>query len=257
MGEKLFDNIGVQIHVPRQYIIKKDGSIKKVGCLSPSIFFPPRYTGHLASLIEALKVEGYWRNNGYGAICNANKSLIDHVQSLIKSLGIHVSRSLIIKIKINLEIEKCHVKIFKDDKAINFHIQNTQIKNTKVRRIVFCAPYRSAKYMLKIGENMHVLSVNVHDANVETQCELPTFVYVNLRFQRLTFTSLLKDVFKENGGKKSHTIRLNELLKESPPIVVIAAFSMLVDCEGSVDYCGLCRRIRVRMKNRRYLEDWL
>jgi len=104
---------------------------------------------------------------------------------------------------------------------------------------------------------LHDLSIKVHDTHIEADCELQTFVYVNLKFRSLTFFSLLRDVIGENGGKKSHTIRLNTLLKKSPPSVIVAAFSMVVDCEGSVDYYKLSRKIRIRVANRQYLRDWL
>ncbi len=255
--EKLISDTPIQINIPEQYYIKEDGSIKKIGCQSPSTFFPPRYTSSLASLIEALKVEGYWKNDGYGAICNSNKSLIDHIQRLLEDLGIHVTRGLIIKVKVDLNVEKSQVAVFKNGTAVKFHVQDTQIRNTRVKRIVFHVPCVSAEYMLKIGGAVHNLSVEIQDTHVKARCELPAFVYISLRFRSLTFSCLLKDALKEDGGKKSRTIRLNELLKRSPLDVIIAAFSMIVDCEGSVDYYRLFRRIRVRMTNKQYIEDWV
>lgn len=212
-GEKLVNNTPVQIHIPDQYSIEEDGSIKKIGCQSPAVFFPLRYTKQLASLIEALKVEGYWRNDGYGSICNSNKSLIDYIQTLLENLGIHVTRNLIIKVNVDLDVEKSKVAIFKNSKAVKFYIQDTQIKNTKVRKIVFNVPYTSAKYVVRIGKNEYNLSTEIYDTRVEVQCELPAFMYTNLRFRSLTFSCLVKDALHENGGKKSHTIRLNESLK--------------------------------------------
>lgn len=38
--------------------------------------------------------------------------------------------------------------------------------------------------------------------------------------------------------------------------MIIAAFSMVVDCDGSIDHYGVRRRIRVRMRNQAYLGDW-
>jgi hypothetical protein len=242
--------------VPNQYIIKEDGSIKMVGCLSPPVSFPPWYTNRLASLVEALKVEGYWKD-GFGSICNSNKPLIDYIQRLLQDLSIHVTRSLIVRVKIGFEVERNKVKVFKDGKPVKFHIQNHQIGDTKVRRIAFRAPYATAEYTLKIGEGVHGLFINIRGTHVQVQCRLPAFVYINLQFRSLTFSRLLRDVLGEKGGKKSRTIRLNELLEKSPPDVVMAAFSMVIDCEGSIDCNGLKRRIRIRMTNRRYLEDWL
>lgn len=247
-------NTPVQIHIPDRYRIKKDGSTKKVGCQSPPVFFPLRYTGQLASLIEALKVEGYWKN-GYGSICNSNKPLIDYIQRLLENLGIHVTRSLVLKVKVDPNTEKNEIEVLKNSKPVKFHIQKSQFNKTRV--IVFRAHEVAEKYFLKVKGCSHDLSIKIHDAHIEADCELPTFVYVNLGFRSLTFFSLLKDIIGENGGKKSHTIRLNTLLKKSPPSVIMAAFSMVVDCEGSVNYYKLSRKIRIRMANRQYLRDWL
>lgn len=117
---------------------------------------------------------------------------------------------------------------------------------------------RISKLEVEIVELRRMMLEN-HDIlmkDVEVRCELPAFVYVNLRFRSLTFSCLLKDALKENGGKKSRTIRLNELLKKSPPNVIMAAFSIVVDCEGTIDYYRLLRRIKVRTKSKKYLEDW-
>ena len=251
----MVNNTPVQIHLPDQYSIEEDGSIKKVGCLSPSIFFPPRYTSHLASLIEALKVEGYWRNDGFGSICNSNKPLIDYIQRLLETLGIHITRSLTLKVKVDLNTEENEVEVFKNCKPVEFYIQKSPFNKT--RFIVFRAHECTEKYFLKVGKHSCDLSIKVQDTRIEIDCELPAFVYVNLQFRSLTFFSLLKDALEENGGNKSHTIRLNTFLEKSPPNVIMAALGMLVDCEGSINYYKLFRRIKIRMVNRQYLMDWL
>jgi len=222
---------------------------------SPTIFFPQRYNGELASLVEALKVEGYWRNDGYGSICNANKPLIDHVQRLLENLGIQVTRSLALKVKVDPNTEEDEVEVFRDGKSVKFYIQKSPFNKTKF--IVFRAHEPAEKYFLKVRKCSCDLSVKVQDVCIETDCELPTFVYINLQFRSLTFSSLLKDALGENGGNKSHTIRLNVFLEKSPPNVIMTAFSMLVDCEGSINYYKLFRRIKIRMTNRQYLMDWL
>jgi len=253
--EKLISNTPIQINIPEQYYAKEDGSIKKIGCQSPSIFFPPRYTSSLAGLIEALKVEGYWRNDGYGCICNANKPLIDYIQRLLENLGIHVTRSLALKVKVDPDTEENEVEVFRDDKLVEFHIQKSPFDKTKF--IVFRAHEPAEKYFLKVGKRSYDLSIKAQDNCIETGCELPTFAYINLQFRSLTFSSLLKDVLRENGGNKSRTIRLNTFLEKSPPNIIMAAFSMLVDCEGSINHYNLFRRIKIRMVNRQYLMDWL
>lgn len=253
-GEKLVSNTPVQIHLPAQYSILEDGSIKKVRCLSPSIFFPLRYTNQLASLIEALKVEGYWKH-GYGSICNSNKPLIDYIQRLLGNLGIHVTRSLTLKVKVDPNVRKKDVEVLRDREPVKFHIQKSPFNKTKL--IVFRAHEVAEKYFLIIGKSSYKLSIKVHGNHVEVRCKLPAFVYIDLQFRSLTFTSLLEDAIRENGGKKSYIIRLNTLLKKSPPNVIMAAFGMVVDCEGSIDHYKLFRKIRIRMANRPYLEDWL
>jgi hypothetical protein len=250
----LVNNSPVQINTPNKYYLKEDGSIKKVGCKSPSIFFPTQYTSQLASLIEALKVEGYWKD-GFGSICNSNKLLIDRIQLLLENLGIHVTRSLILKVKVDSNVRENEVKVLRNGVPVRFYMQKSPFN--KMKLVVFRAHEVAEKYFLIIGKSSYNLSIKIHRTYIETSCELPAFIYIDLRFRSLTFTSLLKDAIKENGGKKSRTIRLNMLLKRSPPSVIVAVFGMVVDCEGSVNHYKLFRRIKTRMVNREYLEDWL
>ena len=174
---------------------------------------------------------------------------------MLENLGIHVTRSLTLKVKVDPNVGKKDVEVLRDDGPVKFHIQKSPFDTTKL--IVFRAHELSGKYFLIIGKRSYKLSIKTHENHVEVRCKLPVFVYIDLQFRGLTFTSLLEDAIGENGGKKSHTIRLNTLLKKSPPNVIVTAFGMLVDCEGSIDHYRLFRKIRIRTANRPYLEDWL
>lgn len=252
----MIKNDFVPLQIPDCYEIKSDGRIKKIGCKSPAISFPTKYTEKLASLVEALKVEGYWREDGYGAICNSNRSLIEYVQKLLENFGIHVTKSLILKVNVDLGIKSDEIRVFRGSKAKAFRIQNTQLRGTRVKRVVFSAQYEPTEYEIKVKGKTYRLSVSIHDDFFEVKCGLPTSSYINLRFRSLTFSSLLADTLKEKGGEKSGDIRLNRLLKKSPPRVVVGAFSTVVSCDGSVDHYEKYRRLRVRMKSKAYLEDW-
>jgi hypothetical protein len=160
---------------------------------------------------------------------------------------------LLIKIKPVIQnFSKEDVKILKNNEEIKFHLEISPFD--KSRKIVFNLPflYKQNVSMI-IGKSQENINIFVLQNRIDIKSECISFGYVEIRINNIDFVRFLDSY---SGQKGSHTIRLDRSIFSKKEEFVMAAFSALIDCEGSIDNYGFSRRIRIRMCNLDYLKDW-
>jgi len=211
-------------------------------------------TPELAYLIEALKVEGYWTTeHRRGEIQNKNLALLFYIEDLLKRVGVNTKKSLLIKIKPkwqNFKSEDIQI-IDKQGKQLRFHIEHSPFDGSK--KIKFYLPFKARSFIFKQINKATKISFRIRNCKIFTYSAVPIFIYTSLTFYKKDFLELLDFLIPIRGA---HNMRLHKNLYKLQKEYVSAAFSALVDCEGSIEHYGLKRQIRIRMVNKAYLEDW-
>jgi hypothetical protein len=203
-------------------------------------------------LIETLKVEGYWSRKLFTLILqNKDIPLLNNIERIVKSLNINISKRLLLKIRLENNTKKEEIKLIYKDKELNFHIEKSPFDNNRVKAVT-SLPYKKS-YEIKLIYNKKeiLIRIKVNKDGIISKSNLDCWIYGDLRFPKKAMLSFLDNYC---GNKKE--FHLEEFLLNSNEKLVMSAFSALVDCEGSLDYYGLYRRIRIRMRNYNYLKQW-
>ena len=204
-------------------------------------------------LIESLKVEGYWSTKSYTlTLQNKNIPFLNHIEELVRDLGIIIpSKRILLKIKLPDETKKEEVKIIEGNKELSFHIEKSPFDNSKIKAVT-SLPYKK-EYQLNLicGDEATPIRIRCLDNELIYESKLKCFIYKDLRFPKI---ELLKFLDKYCGGKKK--FHIEEFLFNANDKKVISAFSALIDCEGTITWYGLKRNIQIRMRNKKYLEQW-
>jgi len=204
-------------------------------------------------LIETLKVEGYWSLKNYTlTLQNKDVPFLNHIEDLLKRKGLIVpSKRILLKIKLNDETNKEDVRILNENQELNFHIEKSPFDNKKVKAVI-SLPYKKA-YQLKLVYKNKYNSIEIQclDGQINYESKLKCFIYKELRFPKI---ELLKLLYEHCGDKKY--FHVEKFLFNANKSLVMSAFSALVDCEGSINYYGLYRKMRIRMRNKNYLNQW-
>ncbi len=203
-------------------------------------------------LVETLKVEGYWNTKRYTlTLQNKNLSLLNYIEDIVKELGVTPSKRLLVKIRLNDNSVKEKVKILEGDKELNFHIEKSPFDNKKVKAVI-SLPYKKI-YELKIFylNEIYKLRISSYKHQIKCQGNLQCWVYKDLRFP----IKALLDFLDKYGGNK-RDLHIHHKLLRSNEKFFMSAFSALIDCGGSINWYGLKRVIRVRMRSKDYLEEW-
>lgn len=205
-------------------------------------------------LLESMKVEGYWSvKRREATIQNKNIHLIKRIEKVLKENKIKFRRRLLIKIKPKRQrFSKSKVRVIQNGKEIRFHIERSPFDGSK--KIVFKLPYKKKqKFKLFFLNKKYENEVKVGSEKIQFKSPFVSYGYLEIRFHNVNLIRLF-DILSLNK-KKSKEIRLNYKILTSPKYVA-AAFSAVVDCEGSIDFYNYIRRIRIRMFNPHYLIDW-
>ncbi len=213
------------------------------------------YTPELIYLIEALKTEGDWSiKNRSGRIQNKNLPFLRYIECILRSLNLKYSKKILLKVKLpRKRISKSSLKFFTNHKKLNFHIEISPFDGSK--KAVLFLPFRKGqivnfifyreKFQIKLTEGKEEINL---------AAPFPSFAYAQIRFSKTNFIRFLEDHVA--GKRKSKNIRLQPLISTDSTFLA-SALSALIDCEGTLDHHGHTRRIRVRMINKKYLDDWV
>jgi len=203
-------------------------------------------------LIETLKVEGYWSSKSFTlTLQNKDIPLLNHIENIVKTLGINISKRLLLKIRLKDNTKKEEIKLIWKNKELNFHIEKSPFDEDKVKAVT-SLPYKKNYEIALLYRNKKIpIKIKCLKERIILKSEIDCWVYKDLRFPT---RNLLTFFDKYCGGNKN--LRVEKYLINADKKLIMAAFSALVDCEGSIDYYNLYRRIRVRMRNEQFLKDW-
>lgn len=203
-------------------------------------------------LIETLKVEGYWSSKAFTlTLQNKDIPLLNHIEKIVNDLKINVGKRLLLKIRLEDNTKKEYVSLIWKNKKLSFHLEKSPFDQNKIKAVTSLPHRKNYKIKLLYKNRESPIRIKILKNSIEYESELECWMYGDLRFPT---KSLL--VFLDNycGGNKNPQVE--KFLLKANGEIVMSAFSALVDCEGSIDYYGLYRKIRIRMRNYNYLRQW-
>lgn len=202
-------------------------------------------------LIEALKVEGYWSSKSFTlTIQNKDIPFLNNIESLAKNLEFKVGKRILLKIRLKDNTEKEEIRVVSEDRELNFHIEKSPFDKNRVKAVM-SLPYKK-NYEINVFHKNKKYTIKIMSLKDRILCkgDLGCWVYGDLRFPN----KKILDFLDKYAKKKDFDIG-TYLNKENSELIA-SAFSALIDCEGSIDHYGLKRVIRVRMRNKNYLQSW-
>ena len=202
-------------------------------------------------LIEALKVEGYWSSKSFTlTLQNKDIPFLNHIEEIAKNLGIKVGKRTLLKIRLKDNTKKEDIELMWDGKKLNFHIEKSPFDNNKVKAVTSLPYKNNYKIKLLYKNNEYPIKIIYLKDKISCNGDLECWVYGDLRFPN---RKILEFLDKYANKKK---LEIGAYLSPKNTELIASAFSALIDCEGSINFYGLKRLIRVRMRNKDYLEQW-
>ncbi len=208
-------------------------------------------TPELIYLIEALKVEGWWSLT-HPSLCIQNKNLpfLRQIAIIVENLGIPVHKRMLIKMKFpEQEAKKEEISLTMNSQLLNFHLENSPFDGS--RKAVTSLPYKESSLVLNVKGKSHTISLKAGEEEIEVESDIKAWAYWDLRFPAIRLLRFLSEFV---GDKKE--LKIEPFLQRADKTYVASAFSALIDTEGSINYYGLFRKIRVRMRSPVYLKMW-
>jgi len=202
-------------------------------------------------LIEAIKVEAYWSPKNYSlSIQNKNLPFLKRIEKIVKKLGISPYKRILIKIKVNEDIIKKDIILLHNNSNLNFHIEKSPFDGSK--KIITSLPFKKVySIKLNIKDNSYKLNVKEEKDEFEIKSKFKAWAYLDLRFPKIRLLNFLTEFIGDNKE-----VKVQQFLFNTDKKYIISAFSALIDAEGSIDHYKLFRKIRIRMRNKKYLQDW-
>ena len=201
----------------------------------------------LIYLIEALKVEGYWSmKHREGSIQNKNLPFLKEIERILKDIGLNIKKRILIKIRMPEKLNKKEIRVCNKNKELKFHIEKSPFSKSK--KVVFILPYEK-EYNLTL--NSMPICLYEGEEEFKIKSDLESWAYLELRFWNANFIRFL-----ENYVKDKKKLKIEDYLFKSSGKFVSKAFSALIDSEGNLVHRKLFRRISIRMRSEKYLEDW-
>lgn len=202
-------------------------------------------------LMEAMKVEGYWKTKSYTlTFQNKNLPLLNHIEKIAKKLGTKPSRRILLKIRLDEETQKEEVKLKANDIEIKFHIEKSPFDIKKVKAVTSLPYKKRYNIEMTIKNTKYKIKLDSYEDKFVIKGDVPSWAYGDTRFPVKKLLTFLD----EYGGNKK-LLHVSDVIKSDEKLI-IAAFSALIDCEGSINWYGLKREISISMKSKDYLEEW-
>jgi len=203
-----------------------------------------------AYLLETLKVEAHYNfNNNALSLQNKNLPFLQRIENIVSELGMNISKRLLIKIRLPNKTKKEEIKIEESDKEVNFHIEKSPFDENKVKAVT-SQPYKT-KYEFKViaKNNIDKVKIEILSDNIICKGDLECWAYKDIRFPNKKIFRFINKYSKDKNEFSEYLLREN-------PKMIMSAFSALIDAEGSINWYGLKRVVRVRMRNKKYLKNW-
>lgn len=204
-----------------------------------------------AYLLETLKVEGYWSSKSFTVtLQNKDIPFLNHIEKITNNLGVNIGKRILLKIRLKDNAKKEDVKLIANNKELNFHIEKSPFDENKVKAVTNL-PYKKRYKILVFYHNKKKL-IDIRHGKDKIVCkgDLECWVYGDLRFPNKRLLEFLEKYSKKKD------FGIGDYLNKGNRKLIPSAFSALIDCEGSLNIYGLYRKLRVRMRNKKYLEQW-
>ena len=203
-------------------------------------------------LIETLKVEGYWSSKTFTlTLQNKDIPLLTHIEEIVKNLKLNFYKRILLKIRVDDNTKKEDISLNWKNKKVNFHIEKNAFNPIKLKVVTSLPFKKNYELKLKHKNKSYSIKIKVLKNKIKYESRLECWIYGDIRFPSRRILTFLDKHCK--GNKNLHIE--NFLLKANDKIIM-SAFSALIDCEGSIDYYDLHRRIRIRMRNKKFLKQW-
>ncbi|MAH03166.1 hypothetical protein CMI39_00045 [Candidatus Pacearchaeota archaeon] len=203
-------------------------------------------------LIETLKVESYWSKDNFTlTLQNKDIPLLNNIERIVKNLGLNISKRILLKIRLKENTKKEEVKLYWKNKKLNFHIEKSPFDKNKVKAVT-SLPYEKNYNIIITYKNKKIpIEVKCLKEKIIYDSEIDCWLYKDLRFPT---KRLLEFLDKHCGSNK--ILQIEKSLLDADKKSIMSAFSALIDCEGSIDWYGFKRIIRIRMRDKNYLKQW-
>lgn len=204
-------------------------------------------------LIETLKVESYWSLKNFTlTLQNKDIRLLNNIEKIVNSLGIKVGKRVLLKVRLENNTQKEEIKLIWKNRELNFHIEKSPFDKNKVKAVT-SLPYKKSYRLVLMYKNKKIpININCLKEKIKYESSLNCWIYKDLRFPT---KKLLEFLHKYCGGNKNIRVE-NLLLNSKDTLLIMSAFSALVDCEGTINWYDLKREIQIRMKEKVYLLQW-
>ena len=202
-------------------------------------------------LMEAMKVEGYWRTTSYTlTIQNKDIPLLNHIENIAIKLGVKPAKRILLKIRLEDGTSKEDIKIIINNNEINFHIEKSPFDNKKRKAVTNLSYKDNYKLDILTKNKKYNIELKSYRNRFSIEGDIQAWAYEDLRFP---VKKLLEFLDTYGGDKKN--LRISDIIKSNEKLL-ISSFSALIDCEGSINCYGLKRVLSIRMKSKNYLDDW-
>ncbi len=219
------------------------------------IKFPFIYDENLAFLGEAIRVEGHIRKN-FNQINISNKNLIflRKIKNIVKK---YVNENFIyenLSIELDIPKGKFAIKVSENNKSLNFRIYKAA-RSDKIKLGFYDkSDNLNKEYTITFLDNSKIY-VKIKEENgklISKSTYKVVSSILNLSICSITFTKLLNLLLKIPAGKKSNTIFIPDILKNSPQNVKIEAINAVLDSESWVSKI-IEKRVGIGLNSRKYL----
>lgn len=203
-------------------------------------------------LIETLKVESYWSKDNFTlTLQNKDIPLLNHIEKIVNNLNMNISKRLLLKVRLPDNTKKEEIQLIYNNKKLNFHIEKSPFDINKVKAVTSLSYKKNYTLFLKHKNKKVPININCLKNRIICNCSFDSWVYKDLRFPTKKILNFLEEYC---GGNK--ILKVEKELLNADKRKIMSAFSALIDCEGSIDWYGLKRIIRIRMKDKEYLQQW-
>jgi len=209
-------------------------------------------TPEMIYFIEALKVEGCWSlKYSNWDIQNKNLPFIENIEKILKkNFKSQIFKKILVKIEPpDQNFNKKDIALKRNNENLKFHINNSPF--SKTNKVITLIPYEKQVHLTLIVKNKSFpISIKPAKEEIQVITALKGWAYCDLKIYNKDLQKAVVAFIKKKE------LKVEPFLFSANKKYVAAAFSALIDAEGSLDYYRLMRRLRIRMRSPAYLQNW-